>query len=523
VNDSNSIHEIKAHQGDITDIAICKVSENWNIITAGRDRMIQIFCWQGDNIWLVQTLNDHVGAVSGLQLLQGGQRLVSCSADRNIIIRDLVNKDFGNHLSAYIKTRSIVLKATPLSIAANMKRDNELLVSTNDKQVLEYDLTTGNSCSAFKSSDSEDISSVVLSNIAQVQSTDSRFVAGISNNDKSVRLYDMMGNLRARDYGHTEGLTSICHVESSDESEGYSLVTTATDGTIYLWQPQVGYQEKSGSLQDPVKEDNLLASQTPVRRVLSSSELAQLQELRAPTEKAEGGTISRPASPKRNPSKLSQVQVPDATTSAVAAAPRRMSQAVPPPILTSIGTGATQTRKGRSESTVARPHSPASPRNQSPMSSTRTRFIDTGDRRRKSLSAGSPTIAEPNVILLATEQMCRSLQFYRKKLAISNKDNLPEATIRELEKGLEATAKMLSSRREVSKQQVTSLDAADGGFDRTSPVPPGIDEERLMSLLESRLEARLLSKMGQNRMGQDDSEHVPSGGKAEDVGAPVTA
>lgn len=517
--DGDCINEVKAHQGDITDIAVCRVSEKWNIITAGRDRMIQVFCWKDDKLWLVQTLNDHVGAVSGLVLLQDGKRLVSCSADRNIIIRDLVSADFGDHLSAYIKTRSIVLKATPLALAVNVKRDNGLLVSTNDKQVLECDLSIGASFSAFKSSDAEDSSSVVLSNIAQVRGTEneSGFVAGISNNDKSVRLYDMAGNLRARDYGHTEGLTSICCVESSDESEGYSLVTTATDGTIYLWQPQVGNQEKFGSVQDPVKEDTAVASQAPVRRVLSSAELAQLQELRAPTEKAEGGTTSRPASPKRNPSKLSQVQLPDASASAIATAPRRMSQAVPPPLLisTSTSTSTSQPRKGRSESIVSRPHSPASPRTHSPMSST-GRFTDISDRRRKSLSTGSPTTAEVNVILSATEQMCRSLQLYRKKFAISNRDNLPDATIHELEKELGITAKLLASRRNDSKQQVTSVDTVDTSVARTSPVPPGIDEERLMNLLEARLEARLLSKMGQKNTNQGDGEH-DAVGKAEDL------
>lgn len=406
--------------------------------------MIQIFHWQDDELRLIQTLNDHVGAVTSLLLLQDGRRLLSCSADRNIIIRDFVSKEIGScTVSAYLKTRSIVLKATPLSMTVNPRNENNLIVSTNDKQVLEYDLTTGNIISAFKAGDTEDNSSVVLSSITHIPSTEGRLVAGISNTDKSIRLYDTSGNLRARDYGHTEGLSSICLVDSSDESERHSLVTTATDGTVYLWQPQVGNLEKTSVTQDPVKEDNSLVNQTPVRRVLSSADLAQLQELRAPSEKSEGGSPSRPASPKRNPSKLSQVQAADATTGALSATPRRMSQVVPPPLLTSM---APQTRTSRSES-LARPQSPASPRTQSPMSTTRAKFTDTADRRRKSLSTGSTTTAEPNVILLATEQMCRSLQFFRKKLALSNKDNLPDATSRELEKELEATAKMLLSRR----------------------------------------------------------------------------
>lgn len=98
-------------------------------------------------------------------------------------------------------------------------------------------------------------------------------------------------------------------------------------------------------------------------------------------------------------------------------------------------------------------------------------------------------------------------------MALSNKDNLPDATSRELEKELEATAKMLLSRR---------ADVCEASQDRsnraTSPITHGIDEERLIALLEARLEAKLLSKIGQSQ----DAEHVTAGGKAEGFVAPTT-
>jgi len=83
--------------------------------------------------------------------------------------------------------------------------------------------------------------------------------------------------------------------------------------------------------------------------------------------------------------------------------------------------------------------------------------------------------------------------------------------MRELERELESTAKLLASRREGLKQQVTNEDTVDRSVVRTSPVPPVIDEERLMSLLEARLEARLLSKMGQKDTTQGDREHDAAG------------
>ena len=116
------------------------------------------------------------------------------------------------------------------------------------------------------------------------------------------------------------------------------------------------------------------------------------------------------------------------------------------------------------------------------------------DRRRKSLSTGTP-VNDVNVSLMAVEQMCRSLQFFRKKLAANTVDNLPAQSIRDLQKELDLTTQYLANKNgEEAKHEQAAGDS----------LPAGLgDEERLMRLLETRIEARLLERLGHSPTNTD--------------------
>jgi hypothetical protein len=453
--------------------------------------MVQVFEYK-DGLILLQTLNDHVGAVTSLVLTEQGNRLLSCSADRNIIVRDFLCKEVGERaISGFVKTRSIVLKSSPLSMT-NGRTTSHLLASTADKQILEYDLQSGNLISSFKAADSEGGNTAVLNAMCQYSyGLEQSFIAGISGTDKSVRIYDSAGSLLGRDYGQTESIVAICIVEEPRSRSGYTLMTAASDGTVFLWQPEIG-QERITEGEVPIKEESPLTVQIPARRILTASELAQLQDLRPPPE----GTSSRPGSPKRNPSKLSQVQTSRSSTDLTGTPTRRMSAA--PPALSM--SNASETPRSRAGTATIR--SPATPRAQSPMSPIKAR-LSTMDRRRKSLSTGT-TVGEPNVLLLATEQLCRSLQFYRKKLAAGADDVIPVAKLREVEGELDATIKALADKMGVcgvpGRRPLTTDSAS------STPTTQGVDEDRLLKLLEARMEARLLEKMDQRQSVRNGSE-----------------
>jgi WD40 repeat protein len=87
--------ETRAHVSDIQDIAIFETNETILVASCGRDRTIQLFRKLSDLWVLVQTLDEHSASVCGLFFAENGEKLISCSTDRTVHIRQLVKKDVG--------------------------------------------------------------------------------------------------------------------------------------------------------------------------------------------------------------------------------------------------------------------------------------------------------------------------------------------------------------------------------------------------------------------------------------------
>lgn len=87
--------ETRAHVSYIQDIAIFESGELTLVASAGRDRTVQLFRKLSDLWVLVQTLDEHSASVCGVFFAENGEKLISCSADRTIHVRQLVKKDVG--------------------------------------------------------------------------------------------------------------------------------------------------------------------------------------------------------------------------------------------------------------------------------------------------------------------------------------------------------------------------------------------------------------------------------------------
>ena len=55
--------------------------------------MVQLFEKRENELQLIQTMDDHVGAVGQLMFINDGEKLLSCSADRTVIIRDRATRE----------------------------------------------------------------------------------------------------------------------------------------------------------------------------------------------------------------------------------------------------------------------------------------------------------------------------------------------------------------------------------------------------------------------------------------------
>jgi hypothetical protein len=399
---------------------------------------VQIFSRKKDTWDLMQTLDEHVGAVTGILFSRNGTRLVSCSSDRTLVVRELVSREEdGELMSAFLILRTVILKTTPVSIDWDVDQDDILLVSTIDRQVHKYDLRNGQCLSSFRASDGEGGDAVVLTSLVHIaRPYGTPLTAGVSSTDKSIRLYDESGTLVSRDWGHTEGVTDIALVKGAnaidDDSCQKSLVTVAVDGTIFVWNLELRSAQRQDTLKSlellgpstPTNQD-LLVNKPPLRRVFSQSELARFQ--RSPDDETTP-TGSRSPKLRKRLSKFTLAQAPKLDPSPMPSVPRD---------------GRTTTGVGSGQGTIRRSYrnrspSPPSPRN--PQITKRRSSVDVRSRA----TAKAP-VNEFGSLGASTESLIRTLRAYRKRLANSN-DNLSSELARDVERELAQTARAVGEK-----------------------------------------------------------------------------
>ena len=434
---------MKAHGAEITDICVVDRPEMTTLVAScGRDRMVQLLRQRADKLEPIQTFDDHVGSITRLLFLDGGNKLLSCSSDRTVVIRQLVSReDAGAVLVVYVPVRTLILKSTPVSMAQRPGETDSLVVSTLDRQIQEFDLSTGRSIQTFRASDQEGTDSVVMDalvlwgrpNASQVPT----LLAGVASTDKTIRLYVYENlTLLTREHGHTEGVTGVTLIEADtsgpDGPTTATLVSTGMDGTIMIWNvaarsylPFDGIESTDSQGEStPVKEPS--AVKTPFRRILSKSELSEFFK----TTTSEGSTPVGSRALNRSPPRLRK------KTSRYDLACQPPSTEAPPLPYKRRSPTASLTDSSGLKGPRDRSTTPPSPKQARPW---RPSF----GARSRTKSAGNA--GEFGSINMTTEQVCRALRAYRKKLSTSS-EKLRAENARELENELELTVQAVSGR-----------------------------------------------------------------------------
>lgn len=265
------IHTTRAHAAQVMDIAVYEELDAIYIASCSRDRTVQVFLWQDGKLHLQDTLCEHVGSVTGVSFTSSGA-LISCSADRTIIVRQKMTKRF-----EAIKT--ITFKAAPVSI--HLADNNTLIVSTLDRMIHFADIELGRVTYCFKTSDSDGGEAVAVSSLVLLSIGDETFLAAVSSTDKSIRVYNEDGALLALDWGHSEGITDIACVDNK-------LITVATDGTTFIWAFE--FVSTKRTTLDPEAAASPL-SRPPLRKPKSTSVM----------RKTQGLSVMPEESPRRSP------------------------------------------------------------------------------------------------------------------------------------------------------------------------------------------------------------------------------
>lgn len=483
IKSNEIVTQVRAHSSEITDIASFERTGATFVVTASRDRTVQLFAWHSRTLGLLQTMDEHAAAVTGLLVTTDGERLLSCSTDRSVAVREAMVRDERDaHSMAFMFVRAVTLKSSPTSMCFAPQTD-VVLIAAMDRTIGSFNIRTGQSGFSFKCSDADGGEAAVVSRVIYAPSLNgSPTIIGASSSDKSVRLYSEFGTLIARDWGHTEGITDIALLPVGEsDRKSLTLVSVAADSTIFMWDttpappPLVRHQTEPTEVAETPAKPAL--SGPPLRKVLSHSELSLFKRGKSidegdPPSPPGPRTPSIPPSPQRLRKKTSRMNV--------AQAPRLE------PAFRSNFDGS------RRQSAVNRSPSPPSPRNANKKATLRRPSLGMSLRSKSSDNVLNSAIAAstaPNSntgfgsITASTESVCRTLRTYRKKLVNSSSgDTLTPACLRELEKELKLTARVLNE-----KSQGKSIDEATMArlLDQASEKIVGMLDERIKERVES--------------------------------------
>ncbi|RAK97226.1 WD40 repeat domain-containing protein [Aspergillus ibericus CBS 121593] len=452
-----SVHEVRAHGGEITDIALHITPESSLVASSGRDRMVQLFERSNGDLQLIQTMDDHVGAVSQLLFVDNGEKLLSSSADRTIHVRDRVTREVdGAPVIAYLISRVITMKASPVSMTLSTDTD-VLVVSTADRCVLQYDLASGRQVTSFRAIDSDGSDTVVMNSLTVASDmsgqTFSKLLVGVSGTDKSIRIYDLeRGVLLTGEFGHTEGMSDACLLENHSSSptrpNGRILISSGLDGLVMIWGVSMLPQSSQDMAQAVTKDDDapmkeLTVAKPPLRKILSKHELAGLQ-------RQENVAVTPTPARGHSPTFLRKF-------SKFSLSPSTRNGHTPPPTTPS----STSNRRSPIPSVrQEKAHTPSPSLHNSKTVGTR-KSGSRSDSRRSSLDfrarARNSGKSEFGSLDTSTEQVCRTLKAYRKKLNGSTEHVHAQ---KELERELSLTLRALTSRSNSSESAETETESS---------------------------------------------------------------
>ncbi|KAL8785376.1 MAG: hypothetical protein Q9213_003382 [Squamulea squamosa] len=309
---------VRGHDGEMHDLTVHEIDDQQSLAaSSGRDKTIQIFRVFREECSLEQSLiNEHAGPIRQVQFARTGSTLVSMSSDRTLVLHQKITR-IDNSI-AFVSTKTIHLKASPMSISLLPDVAPWLLLSAMDRCVRKISLIEGSTMQTFKTTDLMNGESVALSRLT-VGTIDrqTNILAGFSSADGSIRLYDVeTGSLLAAIQGQTavSDLTLAQVSESSGARMTRLISTGGSDGTVMLWKLKMPSQEETKHLagdafsnMDPSKSITP-SSMRLVRRVLSKAEIAGFQ--RSLKEKVDNTASPRNLSPSRLRRKSSRYAIP---------------------------------------------------------------------------------------------------------------------------------------------------------------------------------------------------------------------
>ncbi|OMO85146.1 hypothetical protein CCACVL1_10386 [Corchorus capsularis] len=198
-----------------------ETDKHYLLASGGRDRIIHLYDVKR-NFELIESIDDHSAAVTSVKLACNGCKIMSCSADRSLVFRDVSLTDGRCKVSRRHHQMASHGTVYDMSVDPVMK---VVVTVGQDKKINTFDIVSGKLIRSFKQS--KDFGDPIK---VTMDPSGSYLVCSFSN--KSICVYDFMsGEMIAQAVGHGEVATGIIFLPDSKH-----MVSVSGDGCIFVWK-----------------------------------------------------------------------------------------------------------------------------------------------------------------------------------------------------------------------------------------------------------------------------------------------
>ncbi|XP_057489788.1 uncharacterized protein LOC130775686, partial [Actinidia eriantha] len=196
------------------------LERHYFLASGGRDQIIRLYDVER-NFDVIGSVDDHSAAVTSVKLSSDGCKILSCSADRSLVFRDVAVTGTDCKISRH---NNQMAYGTVCDIAVDPNMEVAVTVG-QDKKINTFNTATGKLIRSFKHDG--DFGDPVKVN---VDPSCSFLVCSYSN--RSICMYDFFtGEIVARAVGHGEVINGIIFLPDCKH-----IVSVAGDGCIFVWE-----------------------------------------------------------------------------------------------------------------------------------------------------------------------------------------------------------------------------------------------------------------------------------------------
>lgn len=222
----------EAHDAEILSLAYTTIvnennpcdtalTSNSLLASGGRDRLIHVY--DVNRYYdVVETLDDHTSSITTVRFACNGSKLLSCSADKSVVFRDVAMTKSGCKASRY--HQEIATRGTIYDM--DIDASDKLVVTVGQEKKLNIlSLATGKPVRCFKPEG--DVGEPI-----KVRMDPSGVYVVCSHSDRCMRIYNFItGEPLAEASGHAEVITGVTFLPDCRR-----LISVSGDSCIFVWR-----------------------------------------------------------------------------------------------------------------------------------------------------------------------------------------------------------------------------------------------------------------------------------------------